>query len=91
MTQFKLSGKDIPHIADLLAAGAGKAQGEVSDLAMALNQTGLVAEPDRPLDRRDHRRPRGVRLRGPDRLRRRHLVQDDAAAPDPDVQPRPQS
>jgi TP901 family phage tail tape measure protein len=27
MTQFKLSGKDIPHIADLLAAGAGKAQG----------------------------------------------------------------
>jgi TP901 family phage tail tape measure protein len=43
MTQFKLSGKDIPHIADLLAAGAGKAQGEVSDLAMALNQTGLVA------------------------------------------------
>lgn len=43
MTQFHLAGKDIPHIADLLAAGAGKAQGEVSDLAMALNQTGLVA------------------------------------------------
>jgi TP901 family phage tail tape measure protein len=43
MTQFGLAGKDIPHIADLLAAGAGKAQGEVSDLAMALNQTGLVA------------------------------------------------
>jgi len=43
MTQFKLSGKDVPHIADLLAAGAGKAQGEVSDLAMALKQGGLVA------------------------------------------------
>jgi len=43
MTQFKLSGKDIPHIADLLAAGAGKAQGEVTDMAQALNQSGLVA------------------------------------------------
>lgn len=43
MTQFKLSGSDVPHIADLLAAGAGKAQGSVSDLAMALNQGGLVA------------------------------------------------
>lgn len=26
MTQFHLSGKDVPHLADLLAAGAGKAQ-----------------------------------------------------------------
>ena len=43
MTQFKLEGKDVPHIADLLAAGAGKAQGEVSDMAMALKQGGLVA------------------------------------------------
>ena len=43
MTQFHLSGKDVPHIADLLAAGAGKAQGEVSDLAQALGQSGLVA------------------------------------------------
>lgn len=43
MTQFKLSGKDVPHIADLLAAGAGKAQGEVSDMGMALKQSGLVA------------------------------------------------
>lgn len=43
MTQFGLSGKDIPHIADLIAAGAGKAQGEVSDMAAALNQSGLVA------------------------------------------------
>lgn len=43
MTQFGLSGSDIPHIADLLAAGAGKAQGSVHDLGMALNQAGLVA------------------------------------------------
>lgn len=43
MTQFGLSGKDVPHIADLLAAGAGKAQGSVHDLGMALNQAGLVA------------------------------------------------
>src|SRR6185312_1645820 len=43
MTQFKLSGEDIPHIADLLAAGAGKAQGSVHDMGMALNQAGLVA------------------------------------------------
>lgn len=43
LTQFKLSGKDVPHVADLLAAGAGKAQGEVSDLGQALNQAALVA------------------------------------------------
>lgn len=43
MTQFKLKGTDVPHIADLLAAGAGKAQGEVSDMAAALNQSGLQA------------------------------------------------
>ena len=43
LTQFKLSGDKIPHLADLLAAGAGKAQGSVKDLGAALNQTGLVA------------------------------------------------
>ncbi|MBF6672448.1 phage tail tape measure protein [Glutamicibacter sp. FBE19] len=43
MTQFKLSGDQIPHLADLLAAGAGKAQGSVHDLGEALNQAGLVA------------------------------------------------
>ncbi|MDT0171018.1 phage tail tape measure protein [Pseudarthrobacter sp. BRE9] len=43
LTQFKLSGDQVPHLADLLAAGAGKAQGSVKDLGMALNQTGLVA------------------------------------------------
>jgi TP901 family phage tail tape measure protein len=43
MTQFALSGKDVPHIADLLAAGAGKAQGSVHDLGYALKMSGLVA------------------------------------------------
>lgn len=43
LTQFNLSGAEIPHVADLLAAGAGKAQGEVTDMAAALNQAGLVA------------------------------------------------
>jgi TP901 family phage tail tape measure protein len=43
MTQFGLEGGDIPHIADLLAAGAGKAQGSVEDIGMALKQGGLVA------------------------------------------------
>jgi TP901 family phage tail tape measure protein len=43
MTQFKLSGDKIPHVADLLAAGAGKAQGSVHDLGAALNQSGLIA------------------------------------------------
>lgn len=43
MTQFKLSGDQLPHVADLLAAGAGKAMGSVEDLGMALNQAGLIA------------------------------------------------
>lgn len=43
MVQFGLDGKDVPHIADLLAAAAGKAQGSVHDMGFALNQSGLVA------------------------------------------------
>jgi TP901 family phage tail tape measure protein len=43
MTQFGLSGRDVPHIADLMAAAAGKAQGSVSDMALAFKQSGLVA------------------------------------------------
>lgn len=43
LTQFKLKGKDVPHVADLLAAAAGKAQGSVHDMGQALNQAGLVA------------------------------------------------
>lgn len=43
MTQFRLSGEEVPHLADLLAAGAAKAQGGVTDLSYALRQSGLVA------------------------------------------------
>lgn len=43
LSQFNLRGKDVAHVADLLAAGAGKALGEVSDLADALKNGGLVA------------------------------------------------
>jgi TP901 family phage tail tape measure protein len=43
MTQFGLNGKDIPHIADLLAAGAGKAQGSVRDMGLALSYAGVPA------------------------------------------------
>lgn len=44
MTQFKLRGEDMAHVADLLAAGAGKAMGDVSQLGQALGQAGLVAK-----------------------------------------------
>ncbi|TFV49540.1 phage tail tape measure protein [Blastococcus sp. TF02A-35] len=40
---FNLRGDQMNHVADLLAAGAGKAQGSVHDLGMALNQSALVA------------------------------------------------
>ena len=43
LTQFNLAGADVPHVADVLAAGAGKAQGSVADLSQALKQSGLVA------------------------------------------------
>lgn len=43
LTQFNLSGKDVPRVADILAAGAGKAQGSVEDMSQALGQSGLVA------------------------------------------------
>lgn len=43
MKQFGLEGKDVAGIADNLAAGAGKAVGDVDDLGMALNQAGTVA------------------------------------------------
>jgi TP901 family phage tail tape measure protein len=43
MTQFGLKGKDIPHVADLLTAGADKALGGVQDLGEALKSGGLVA------------------------------------------------
>lgn len=43
LTQFRLEGRQATHVADLLAAGAGKAQGGVTDLSAALAQSGLVA------------------------------------------------
>jgi TP901 family phage tail tape measure protein len=43
LKQFGLEGSDAGHVADLLAAGAGKAVGDVSDLSAALGQAGLVA------------------------------------------------
>lgn len=43
LTQFRLQGSAVPHVADLLAAAAGKAQGSVHDMGYALNQSGLVA------------------------------------------------
>lgn len=41
---FNLEGEDMSHVADLLAAGAGKAMGDVSQLAQALAQGGQVAK-----------------------------------------------
>ena len=43
LQMFGLKGTDMAHVADLLAAGAGKAMGDVSDLSAALAQGGLVA------------------------------------------------
>ncbi|MFY0406901.1 phage tail tape measure protein [Solicola sp. PLA-1-18] len=43
MNQFNLSGADTVHIADLLAATAGKAQGGVTDMGNAFKYVGPVA------------------------------------------------
>jgi TP901 family phage tail tape measure protein len=43
LTQFNLVGKDVPHVADLLSAGADKALGGVAELGEALKSGGLVA------------------------------------------------
>lgn len=43
LTQFNLEGEDSAHVADLLTAAAGKAQGSAHDLGFALKQSGLVA------------------------------------------------
>lgn len=43
MNQFGLQGEDVAHIADLLAAGANKAAGEVTDFGAALKFIGPVA------------------------------------------------
>lgn len=43
LVQFHLKGSQVAHVADLLAAGANKAMGEVSDLGFALRQAGPIA------------------------------------------------
>ncbi len=43
MKIFNLQGKDVPRIADALAAGANKSAADVSTLAQALQQGGLAA------------------------------------------------
>lgn len=44
MNVFKLRGRDVGHIADVLAAGANKSAADVDQLGQALQQGGLVAE-----------------------------------------------
>ncbi|MDX3746699.1 phage tail tape measure protein [Streptomyces sp. AK08-02] len=43
MNTFGLAGKDVTHIADLLAAGANKSAADVHGLAMSLRMGGLLA------------------------------------------------
>lgn len=43
LTQFHLGGDQARHVADLLAASAGKAQGEVGDMSLALSYVGVPA------------------------------------------------
>jgi TP901 family phage tail tape measure protein len=43
LSAFKLSGSDAGRVADLLAAAANKTQGEITDFAEALRQSGSVA------------------------------------------------
>lgn len=44
LTQFGLTADKSGHVADVLAAGAGKAQGSVDDLALALTYVGPLAK-----------------------------------------------
>lgn len=43
MTQYKIPAEQAAHVSDVLAAGAGKAQGSVDDLALALTYVGPLA------------------------------------------------
>lgn len=44
LSVWKLEGTQMNHVADLMAAGAGKAQGGVRELGFALQQSALVAK-----------------------------------------------
>ena len=43
MNAFKLEGKDVGHIADVIAAGAGKSATNVHDMGMAFRQAALLS------------------------------------------------
>ena len=43
LTQFRLPAEQAAHVSDVLAAGAGKAQGSVDDLSLALSYVGPLA------------------------------------------------
>ncbi|MFF2522227.1 phage tail tape measure protein [Streptomyces liangshanensis] len=43
MNAFKLSGRDVGHIADVISAGAGKSATNVHDLGMAFRQAALLS------------------------------------------------
>ncbi|MFG2826118.1 phage tail tape measure protein [Streptomyces sp. NPDC048434] len=43
MNAFGLSGRDVPHIADVISAGAGKSATDVHNMSMAFRQAALVA------------------------------------------------
>ncbi|MGA5635084.1 phage tail tape measure protein [Streptomyces lydicamycinicus] len=43
MNSFNLSGQDVPHIADVISAGAGKSATNVHDMSMAFRQASIVA------------------------------------------------
>ena len=43
LTQFRLPAEQAAHVSDVLASGAGKAQGSVDDLALALSYVGPLA------------------------------------------------
>jgi TP901 family phage tail tape measure protein len=43
VNQFNLQGRDVPHVADLYSAAAGKAQGSVEDIAGAMKYAGVTA------------------------------------------------
>lgn len=52
MTVFKLEGRDVAHIADVLSAGANKSSADVEGLAQALQQSGAGVRPVRALPSR---------------------------------------
>lgn len=43
MNAFKLEGKDVAHIADVISAGAGKSATNVHDMGLAFRQSALLA------------------------------------------------